>query len=170
MSLAALQVAATAGFRDARLHWTNTTSYFFGIARKNGSQRVTTRFSSTQPNACPKPLKSHKRCHAQSTISTGCCRTWGGRSCAGRNLPRHQRSPRHFAEALEKLTNRFDRGGSDRVDRVGSGHKGSGPCLAIGAAIAGRSASRRCLQSAIPGTSSGFEASLRLPIVVPPAA
>lgn len=63
------------------------------------------------------------------------------------------------AETLTRLTLRFERGND--------GTEGSGLGLAIVAAIAERVSSRLILQSPRPGTSSGFEAALRLPVASP---
>ena len=63
------------------------------------------------------------------------------------------------SEALNRLTARFERAGAI-ID-------GSGLGLAIVAAIADRIGSRLVLESPRPGTSSGFQASVRLPIEVP---
>lgn len=60
------------------------------------------------------------------------------------------------AEMLARLTDRFSRGESQ--------HAGSGLGLAIVSAIAERIGSRLVLQSPRRGESSGFEASLRLPV------
>ena len=60
------------------------------------------------------------------------------------------------SELLGRLTGRFERGGTSA--------EGSGLGLAIVAAIAERLGSRLVLQSPRPGRSSGFEASLRLPV------
>jgi len=62
------------------------------------------------------------------------------------------------AETLARLTERFERGGT--------GAEGSGLGLAIVAAIAERISSRLDLRSPHPGRASGFEASLRLPVVL----
>ena len=70
----------------------------------------------------------------------------------GRMVPR---------EALDRLTARFERAGA-RTD-------GSGLGLAIVAAIAERIGSRLVLKSPRPGSASGFQASVRLPIKEPSA-
>lgn len=59
------------------------------------------------------------------------------------------------ADTLERLVNRFERGGS--------GDGGTGLGLAIVAAIAERISSRLVLQSPRPGRATGLEASIRFP-------
>jgi two-component system OmpR family sensor kinase len=60
------------------------------------------------------------------------------------------------AEKLDQLARRFERGGTE--------NEGSGLGLAIVAAIADRISSRLILRSPRPGKSSGFEASILLPL------
>jgi two-component system, OmpR family, sensor kinase len=62
------------------------------------------------------------------------------------------------AETLDHLTLRFERGGT--------GKEGSGLGLAIVAAIADRISSRLTLRSPRPGKSTGFEATLILPVAL----
>lgn len=62
-------------------------------------------------------------------------------------------------DTLDRLTARFE--------RANASADGSGLGLAIVAAISGRIGSSLVLESPRPGTSSGFQASLRLPTEVP---
>jgi two-component system OmpR family sensor kinase len=64
-------------------------------------------------------------------------------------------------EALDRLTGRFE--------RAGASSEGSGLGLAIVAAIADRIGSPLRLTSPRPGSTSGFEAALRLPTDTGPA-